>query len=75
MNEIKMMMMAMGIAACAAVPVLAIPMTLFPLAQTRLLDGEFRAGMMANWKSMDDIGVERALYAYRRQAGLSTRGA
>lgn len=50
-------------------------MTPFPLSRTRLLDSEFKAGMLVNRKTLDDIGVERALYAFRYQAGLSTNGA
>jgi len=44
----------------------------FPLSQTRLLDGEFRAAMQVNRGTLDEIGVERALYSFRVQAGLPT---
>jgi DUF1680 family protein len=50
-------------------------MTPFPLAQTRLLDGDFKAAMVTNRSTLDDIGVERALYCFRFQAGLATNGA
>ncbi|MEI7901041.1 MAG: beta-L-arabinofuranosidase domain-containing protein [bacterium] len=50
-------------------------MTPFPLSQTRLLDGDFKAAMQTNLKALEEIGVERALYCFRFQAGLPTREA
>jgi DUF1680 family protein len=60
----------------AAIPAVAAePMTPFPLSQTRLLDGEFKAAMEVNRRTLDEIGEERALYCFRFQAGLPTGGA
>ena len=55
--------------------VIALPVTPFPLSQVRLLNGPFRTAMQTNRMTLDVMGVERALYAYRYQAGLSTNGA
>lgn len=75
MTNYRMTIAALAAAVCAALSVSAGPMKPFPLSQTRLLDGDFKAGMQVNLKTLDEIGVERALYAYRYQAGLPTLGA
>ncbi len=51
---------------------MALPTQPFALSQVRLMDGIFKDSMEVNRKVLDEIGVERALYAYRIQAGLPT---
>ncbi len=57
------------------VTVLGHTMKAFALAQTRLQDGDFKAAMQTNRRTLDEIGVDRALYCFRWQAGLPTQGA
>ena len=44
----------------------------FPLSQIRISEGVFRESIEVNLKVLREIGVERALYAFRFQAGLPT---
>ena len=71
--------------AATAGEIVADPVAPIPLSRVRLLDGPFRASMLVNRKVLDEIGVERALYAFRFNAfrfnafrfnaGLPTRDA
>ncbi|MFM8175373.1 MAG: hypothetical protein ACKN81_17660, partial [Pirellulaceae bacterium] len=48
----------------------------FPAAQVQFLEGSpFRSQLEVNAKTLLTIGVDRALYAFRVQAGLPTLGA
>lgn len=47
----------------------------FPLSQVHISEGVFRESMEVNLKVLREIGVERALYAFRFQAGLPTGNA
>ncbi|MBM3964293.1 MAG: hypothetical protein FJ308_04390 [Planctomycetes bacterium] len=47
-------------------------MASFPLSQVRISEGVFRESIEVNLKVLREIGVERALYAFRFQAGLPT---
>ncbi len=58
--------------AALATGALALPTKPFALSQVRLTDGIFKDSMRVNRKVLDEIGVERALYSYRLNAGLPT---
>ena len=47
----------------------------FPLSQIRISEGVFRDSIEINLRVLREIGVERALYAFRFQAGLPTADA
>jgi DUF1680 family protein len=47
----------------------------FELSQVRLGDGIFKDSMEVNRKVLDAIGAERALYCFRFNASLDTKGA
>ena len=50
-------------------------MTPFPLSQVRLGEGVFKESMEVNRRVLDEIGADRALYCFRFNAGLDTKGA
>ena len=58
--------------AAASPPARAATLSAFPLQHTRLLDGPFKTALEVNRRTLDDIGVERALYCFRVQAKLPT---
>ncbi len=51
---------------------LAGPVEFFPLSRVQLGDGVFKESMETNLRVLDEIGTERALYAFRVNAGLPT---
>ena len=47
----------------------------FPLSQVRLGARVFKESMEVNRRVLDGIGADRALYCFRFNTGLNTRGA
>lgn len=60
---------------CLTVGVFGETMTPFPLSQVRLGEGIFKDSMEVNRPVLDEIGADRALYCFRFNAGLDTKGA